>query len=210
MLYIHIDNLPLQVVLETTQYKLETVPNSVHSLARDALKRRRASLAGLAQGLGYVAEGNKVLVWNVGGNKMFELCVPSTVFSVHITETGGAVVVTGQLGWPIILELLAKIVLDETISTELLNWEYHDTRTPRTCLSDIIYNLADKSEIVRWSRVDQTHRYTVHHGQITCGVVDTTLHHDKSTLLLLDSSLNVWVADERGVTQLNPASRLGG
>ena len=68
---------------------------------------------------------------------------------------------------------------------------------------------ADKGEVVRWSRVDQTQRYTVQHSTISDTVVDTTLHQN-NTLLLLDNSHNVWVSDNTGLTQLNPSSALGG
>ena len=83
------------MISETTQYKLTTFPNSIHSIARDVVKRRRVSCAGFSAGLGYACEGNRVVVWPVGGNKMFELLVPNPGFSVHITEDNGAVVTTG-------------------------------------------------------------------------------------------------------------------
>ena len=63
---------------------------------------------------------------------------------------------------------------------------------------------------MRWSRVDQTQRYTVQHSTISDTVVDTTLHHDGSSLLLLDASHNVWISDNLGLCQLNPSSALGG
>lgn len=59
-----------QVISETTQYKLTTVPNSIHSIARDVVKRRRVSCAGFSAGLGYACEGNRVVVWPVGGNNI--------------------------------------------------------------------------------------------------------------------------------------------
>lgn len=68
----------------------------------------------------------------------------------------------------------------------------------------------DKGEVVRWSRVDQTQRYTVQHSTITDTVVDTTLHHDNNTLLLLDSAHNIWASDNTGLALLNPGSALGG
>ncbi|KAL5258526.1 hypothetical protein ACHWQZ_G009121 [Mnemiopsis leidyi] len=68
----------------------------------------------------------------------------------------------------------------------------------------------DRGEVVRWSRVDQTQRYTVQHSTISDTVVDTTLHNDGSSLLLLDASHNVWVSDNTGLSQLNPSSALGG
>ena len=43
-----------------------------------------------------MCEGNRVVVWPIGGNKMFELLVPNPVFSVHITADSGAIVTTGM------------------------------------------------------------------------------------------------------------------
>ena len=84
------------MISETTQYKLTTQPSAVHSIARDVMKRGRAHCAGLTYGVGYVAEENRVVVWPVGGNKMFELQVPNPVFSVYVTEESGAIVTTGM------------------------------------------------------------------------------------------------------------------
>ena len=72
------------------------MPHSVHSIARDVIKRSRVKVAGLTHSMGYVADGNKVVVWHIGGStKMFELLVPNNVFSVHLTGEGGAAVTTG-------------------------------------------------------------------------------------------------------------------
>ena len=81
---------------------------------------------------------------------------------------------------------------------------------PSQTANPLIRHVSVMGEVVRWSKVDQTERYTVQHPTITEGVVDTVLHHDNNTLLLLDSLHHVWLSDNSSLTQLNPASALGG
>ena len=91
-----------------------------------------------------------------------------------------------------------------------ISWCNHYIYHQVSVLNSDLHTFSDKGEVVRWSRVDQTQRYTVQHSTISDTVVDTTLHHDGSSLLLLDASHNVWISDNSGLSQLNPSSALGG
>ena len=43
----------------------------------------------------WITEGNRVIVWPVGGVRVYELPLPTPALNVHLLDAGKVVVVTG-------------------------------------------------------------------------------------------------------------------